>query len=68
MMLDALRQFSRTFTESENDGDWELIAGAAALAAVAATLGIALYSTYFSGSGDPGGPAGPEIIWKLWSR
>jgi hypothetical protein len=56
------------FTENESDGDWELIAGVGALAAVVATLTLALYWAYFVGSEDLAGPAGAEIVWKLWSR
>jgi hypothetical protein len=55
------------WNSNENQEDWELIAAAGALAAVVAALSIALNSN-FVGIEDLAGPAGSEIVWKLWSR
>jgi hypothetical protein len=52
---------------NEGQEDWALIAAAGALAAVVAALSIALCSN-FVGIEDLTGPAGSEIVWKLWSR
>jgi hypothetical protein len=55
------------WNSNESQEDWELIAAAGALAAVVAALSIALYSNSV-GIEDLAGPAGSEIVWKLWSR
>jgi hypothetical protein len=67
-MLHVPRPTFRWNLQVVEEGDWELIAGAGALAAVVAALGIALYWTWFAGTGDVAGPAGADLIWKLWSR